>query len=167
MFFHNAFQNKGVFFQLCWLSQKVLLCVLSHILYLSIAASEPWPFPSLWLYNIHTGVTALEHLCVPKAEAEATRAQRPPLLYVICLAQTPGHLQPQVSLAWSRNSQPKRPRGLCVVPAALSCFVHGCRGMGVTEHRLNFCPQPIPLSLPTGSMRQEDCPAGGSQLGFF
>lgn len=56
------------------ISEIFTLCPFPH--YLSIAASEPWPFPALWLHKVHTRVTALEHLHIPRAETEATHVLR-------------------------------------------------------------------------------------------
>lgn len=89
MLLHNAFQNKGLFPITLVTSRSYTVCAFPHSL--SIAPSEPKPFPSLWLYKVCAGATALQHFGASRGESEAIPVlrERPSLFHKICLAHAP------------------------------------------------------------------------------
>lgn len=158
-----------VFFQLHWLPQEAVLCVLSHILLVLHHLSH-----SHFLHCGSTGYVLELQLfgtfVFPRERVKLHLCSGTLTVVQNLFGSSPRgfdklhNLQPQGSLAWRRPPQPKRQGGLHRVPSALSPFVQSCRGVGVTEYRLTFIPDRCPFP-PTRSMRQEHCPAGGLQLG--
>lgn len=97
-----------IFFQLSWLSQEAV-CAFPHCLSILLVmhsisiASEPQQLPSLWLYKVCAGATTLVvHWCSQGREWSYTCAQRPWVLYKICLAQAPGWFGQAAQLAAAR-----------------------------------------------------------------
>lgn len=76
VFIHNAFQNKGLFPIILVTSRSYTVCAFPHSL--SIAPSEPQPFPSLWLYKVCARATTLQHFGASRGESEAIPVLRDP-----------------------------------------------------------------------------------------
>lgn len=156
-----------VFFQLHWLPQEAILCVLSRILlvlhhpsqshFLHCGSTRYVLELQLFSTLVLPGERVKLYLCSEKDPHCSTK-------YVWLKPQSRFWQAAQLAaarvLSLEETSPAKEARSPHSVPSALSLFVHSYRGVGVTEYRLTFIPDRCPCPLPRGAGGRSIVPQG-------